>query len=543
MKLTIGKQISGGFILLIALISGLGIFAFSRVVSLDRTAKAITQDNLPGIYDALKIELLTTANYGRTWQHIGTTDKDALAKLDADMAACSNEQTETMKHYESTIFDDHDREVFDAIAAPRKAYTDIRKEILALSEAGKKDEASALAINKLIPAREAYLNAVQALTKLNKDSSDVSADEITTGVRATKIGIGIAGGSGIVLGLGIAFVIVRKIGRNLGRVASALGEGSTQVASASTQVASSSQTIAQGASEQAASLEETTSALEEMSSMTKKNAETAQQAAALAAEAQASSNRGNNSMQKMSKAITDIEKSASETAKILKVIDEIAFQTNLLALNAAVEAARAGEAGKGFAVVAEEVRNLAMRSAEAAKTTASMIESSVQSSRQGVTIAVEVAKVLEDITLASTKVNGLIGEIAAASKEQAQGIDQVNTSIAQMDHVTQSNAASAEESAAASEELSSQAVQLSDLVEELRTMVGAQKNASSTVRAPQKTVHAAKAASAAVKKPVKQAAKPHHAPMPKPKPAQSFPLDDNEKAANADAFADFNASN
>ncbi len=205
--------------------------------------------------------------------------------------------------------------------------------------------------------------------------------------------------------------------------------------------------------------------------MTKKNADTAHQASVLSTEAKAVSDKGNSAMSKMSAAISDIQKSATETAKIIKTIDEIAFQTNLLALNAAVEAARAGEAGKGFAVVAEEVRNLAMRSAEAAKNTSSLIEGSVQNAKNGVVIANDVAKSLAEITSASEKVNLLVAEIAAASQEQSQGVNQVNQAVQQMDKVTQSNAATAEESASSAEALTGQSEQLRQAVSELLKLV------------------------------------------------------------------------
>ncbi|QOV91042.1 methyl-accepting chemotaxis protein [Humisphaera borealis] len=268
-----------------------------------------------------------------------------------------------------------------------------------------------------------------------------------------------------------SWLLGRSLSKPILRGMAAMKDVGQQVAAASQQVSSASQSLAQGASEQASSLEETSSALEEITSMTRKNAETAQQASALAAQAKDAGDKGNLAMAKMGQAIGEIEKSASETAKIIKVIDEIAFQTNLLALNAAVEAARAGEAGKGFAVVAEEVRNLAMRSAEAAKTTSAMIEQSVQSARNGVAISGDVGKMLGEITLNVTRVNALVGEIAAASNEQSQGITQINNSVSQMDKVTQSNAAGAEETAAASEELSAQAAEMASTVRELISIV------------------------------------------------------------------------
>ena len=268
------------------------------------------------------------------------------------------------------------------------------------------------------------------------------------------------------------FFISRYVVTPIQAIARSLLNGAGEVTHAASQVGGASQSLAEGATEQAAGLEQTSSSLEEMASMTKQNADNAQQANTLAGEARQSADTGTQSMSRMNAAIEDIQRSSDETAKIIKVIDEIAFQTNLLALNAAVEAARAGEAGKGFAVVAEEVRNLAMRSAEAAKDTARMIEESVKNARSGVDIAAEVGKVLDDIVQGVGKTTDLIGEIAAASQEQAQGIDQVNTAVAQMDKVTQQNAANAEESASASEELKSQAQSMNEIVGQLVALVG-----------------------------------------------------------------------
>jgi methyl-accepting chemotaxis protein len=198
--------------------------------------------------------------------------------------------------------------------------------------------------------------------------------------------------------------------------------------------------------------------------MIKQTADNANQAKSLAGKANESASTGTDAMDRMSKAIQKIKESSDQTAKIVKTIDEIAMQTNLLALNAAVEAARAGDAGRGFAVVAEEVRNLAQRSAQAAKNTADMIGESVKNAEHGVKLAEEVSLSFVSIADGSRKVNDLINEIAVASQEQSQGIAQVNTAVAQMDKVTQQNAANSEESASAAEELNSQAEELQAMV-------------------------------------------------------------------------------
>jgi len=307
--------------------------------------------------------------------------------------------------------------------------------------------------------------------ELAKAEQDAAAVISSAKTELSVVGLLTIAGVAVVLAGAVWLLVNRFVGRPLNRLAGTLGQGAHKVASASGQISDSSQTLAEGASEQAAALEETTASLEEMRSVTRNNADTAQQASALSAEAQSAAARSNEAMGRMSAAMEEIQNNASQTAKIIKVIDEIAFQTNLLALNAAVEAARAGEAGKGFAVVAEEVRSLARRSAEAAKNTAALIQSSVGSATNGVAISGEVASVLDQITAANTKVNSLVGEIAVASREQAKGIDQVGSAIAQMDKVTQANAANAEESASASEELAAEADQVQGVVTDLVCLV------------------------------------------------------------------------
>ena len=270
----------------------------------------------------------------------------------------------------------------------------------------------------------------------------------------------------------ILWTVQRSISTPINRIVDNLNEGAEQLSSASSEISSASQMLAEGASEQAASIQESSSSLVEISSRTKKNAENANQADRLMKESNEVVIKANRSMGELSSAMEEISKTGEETAKIIKTIDEIAFQTNLLALNAAVEAARAGEVGAGFAVVAGEVRNLAMRAAEAARSTSHLIDGTVKRIKQGSDLVAKTGEAFSEVAKGTHKVGELVSEIAISSREQAQGIEQVNKAVDGMDKIAQRNAANAEESASTSEELSAQAVQMKDIVSAMVKLVG-----------------------------------------------------------------------
>jgi methyl-accepting chemotaxis protein/methyl-accepting chemotaxis protein-1 (serine sensor receptor) len=314
----------------------------------------------------------------------------------------------------------------------------------------------------------------QATAVVERQNRELAAVSQQSEAKAGRVQTAVIALILLALGVGCAvFWIVTRANGSLTGLAARMAESAELVAGAAAQVSSASQSVAQGATEQAASLQETSASTEEIASIGRKNADHALQVAGLMQQSEAGAGEVHQTLGRMVEKMKEIDSSSNKIARIIKVIDEIAFQTNILALNAAVEAARAGESGLGFAVVADEVRNLAQRCAQAAKDTAALIEESIETSRDGNARLDQMAGAVRAMTGSSAQVKALVDQVNVGSQEQARGMEQIQHAVVQMEQVTQKNAAGAEESASAGTELTSHAETLRTLVGEMRQMVGA----------------------------------------------------------------------
>ncbi|MGE3955182.1 MAG: methyl-accepting chemotaxis protein [Vicinamibacterales bacterium] len=470
--MTIGRRLALGFGVVIAVVTVLGAYAFYELRLIQAAANRVVVDALPGT--ALSGDILgkVKSAYAEGLEHIAATEAGPMKEAEDNIAAIRKDLTVKYEQYEKTITAAEDRANFEKVAPLRKAFLEQLDDSIEMSRAGRKTEALDHVRTELRPTFEQYDAAVTTLAVWNAENGKVAGAEIDTAVRTTTWGVLVGVGLAILFGIAIGLLIIRSISSLLSASVTTLKDGAQQVTSASTQVAASAQSLSQGASEQAASLEETSASMEEMASMSRQNAENTRTAESLIKSVDTRVAESNTALTAMVASMASIKESSNDISRIIKTIDEIAFQTNILALNAAVEAARAGEAGMGFAVVADEVRSLAQRSAQAAKNTADLIEQSISRSSEGAQRVEQMSSSIKSITDAVAEVRRLVESVSAASQQQAQGFDQVSQAIAQMEKVTQTNAATAEESAAASEELSAQAEASLAAVNEIDALVG-----------------------------------------------------------------------
>ena len=399
-------------------------------------------------------------------------DNAAIRKQEA--AAIKKRSAENNKLSESYEASNQPAEAISILKEMEKYRDQLRvsrKKVQTLALAGKKAAAWSLYKNETLQVTNKYMDCLNQLSDLNeKIASQLKTDNDKNAKVATVI-LTVVSLSALILSVAFGLFISSMITSPIIKAITDLSEGTDTVLKASLQVSTASQHLAEGTAEQASAIQETSATLEETSSMVNQNRENTNQAAILAREAKKFAETSTNEMHNMMDSMKELQLSSREIAKIIKVIDEIAFQTNILSLNAAVEAARAGDVGKGFAVVAEEVRHLAQRSAQAAKDTTAIIESNVHLSETGAKVAEAVKGSIESIDIQSRKVSELLDEILVATNEQASGVAQINKAVSQMEVVLNSSANTADSCASASEQLTDEAHNVNRTVSSLSTLV------------------------------------------------------------------------
>ena len=471
--MTISKKLyssSGSAILITMILGAAGLFGIGSIQ--DKITKCIVDAHK--VYLTGQIKAIALQMYGDEEEMArrgALQDQSSVEKYNDDFRKISEQMRSYIGENLSLARTEKGKSISRDMQSDMAAILQNHEDLYRMSKSGDVAGASELLTNKVLSPVQKIVDGADTIVGLANGlvvSSGVDAGSI---VQQTRLITAIL----LVLSIGIGAVlvgVVRHINLALSTSLVELSEGAVQIASAAAQVASSSQSLAQGSSEQAASLEETSSTTEEINSMAGRNTENSGAMSQLVADSQHQFVSTNHQLGEMETAMDEINLSSGKISKIIKVIDDIAFQTNILALNAAVEAARAGEAGMGFSVVAEEVRNLAQRSAQAAKDTSELIEESIGKSDSGKHKVALVATAIRQMTADFTKIKTLVDEVSQGSKQQTDGIGQVRSALSQMEQVSQGTAAGAEESAAAAEQMNAQSEALKNIVRRLSSMVG-----------------------------------------------------------------------
>jgi methyl-accepting chemotaxis protein len=507
--LRIASKLLVSFSAVLALTIALGIFSIVQVGSVYETTDEIKAVALPSVRAVLEVKAAAWRYRTAEVQHIVTTDPNKMAETEKRIASILEEFGKYIDQFVKLSSEPDEKAAFAEMMQVSAKYVETTKKMVALSRDNRKEEATALLEGESQELFTAFIKKVDELVAINVNESvkaGEAADSIYSGARSwIIIVLASSVALGILLALGIARAVSRPLHQavriaqavaagdltarievrskdetglllqalkdmndNLVRIVGEVRTGTETIATASNQIASGNADLSSRTEQQAGSLEETASSMEELTSTVKQNADNARQANGLAASASEVALKGGTVVAQVVDTMGSINESARKIVDIIGVIDGIAFQTNILALNAAVEAARAGEQGRGFAVVASEVRNLAQRSAAAAKEIKTLIGDSVEKVDAGAKLVDQAGATMEEIVASVKRVTDIMGEIAAASQEQTAGIEQVNQAISQMDEVTQQNASLVEEAAAASQSMQDQAANLAQVVSVFR---------------------------------------------------------------------------
>jgi methyl-accepting chemotaxis protein len=520
-NLKIGTKLILGFVIVALIAGGIGVMGVINIKTVDR------QDTY--LYERMTVPFGELIYITESIKVIGNDmddiilsgNSDEIARLEASIQEQNTVFDTNLKSFQTTLVSEEGVKLMESLFSQKEKMDKAIAEIITLVRQGKQAEAIALMKNGDFASAAAQMDSdfariIEIKLKVAAETAAGNTAIANSSTFMTIVLIVIGMILSIVLGIFIASTIKKpvlkivdaskrmadgdldvtidigtkdemgdlasafnRMAANINEVMVNINEATEQVASGSRQVSDSSISLSQGATEQASSIEELTASIEEIASQTRLNAENADQANQLAEDTKENASQGNSRMQQMLGSMEDISESSNNISKIIKVIDEIAFQTNILALNAAVEAAKAGQNGKGFAVVAVEVRNLAARSASAAKETTALIEGSIKKVEGGTKIANETAAALVRIVDSIEKVYGLVTNISVASNEQAIGVEQINQGITQIANVVQATSATSQETAAASEELASQAEMLKEQVARFKLKRGGFRGAES----------------------------------------------------------------
>lgn len=482
-NMKISTRLIASFIIITIITLSVGVIGFYGVTNLEGYIHEIAGTRLPRIQSLLTISEAQTAirSAQRTILSTSITNEEIAQQID-DITKINQRVEKAKTIIESTPLIKEEREAWNEFKTAYGAWDSQCKTFLGMASDYMENKSSDKYVNldefakgDMETSFVQVSNFLQDMVDVDKEiarSTNEEANKHAIMIEYMTIGVMLGG---VILSVILGLLLSRSIYKSLNEIVEKLTQSSNQVATASVQMATAGRQLSEGSTEQAASIEETSATIDETSSMIKQNAVNTKQANELAQQATMAATDGAGKMQDMITSMEELKKSSDDIAKIIKVIDEIAFQTNMLALNAAVEAARAGDVGQGFAVVAQEVRNLAQKSAQAAKDTEEIIDRNIELSEQGATISLNVNDSLSEIMAKTENVNQLISEITVASQEQARGASQIAEGMAQMEKVVQNNASTAEESATSAEDLKNQTDELNDIVMMLNRLVKGKK--------------------------------------------------------------------